>query len=41
VAAQWLGRGGHDDMAVVAISAPRTGGLSVVDGCRGSRRKGG
>lgn len=41
VAAQWLGTGGHDDMAVVAISAPRTGGLSVVDGCRGSRRKDG
>ncbi|MFI8171519.1 PP2C family protein-serine/threonine phosphatase [Streptomyces sp. NPDC086081] len=41
VAAQWLGAGRHDDMAVVAISAPRTGGLSVVDGRRGSRRKDG
>ncbi|WP_425584441.1 PP2C family protein-serine/threonine phosphatase [Streptomyces levis] len=41
VAAQWLGTGRHDDMAVVAISAPRTGGLSVVDGRRGTSRKDG
>ncbi len=32
LAAQWLGTGQHDDMAVVAISAPKTATLSVVDG---------
>ncbi len=32
LAAQWLGRGPHDDMAVVAIGAPGTGRLTVVDG---------
>ncbi|WP_414497566.1 SpoIIE family protein phosphatase [Streptomyces sp. CRN 30] len=32
LAAQWLGQGRHDDMAVVAISAPRTGPLTVVNG---------
>ncbi|MET9935592.1 PP2C family protein-serine/threonine phosphatase, partial [Streptomyces sp. NPDC006324] len=32
LAAQWLGTGQHDDMAVVAISAPKTGKLSVVGG---------
>ncbi|MFF5637077.1 PP2C family protein-serine/threonine phosphatase [Streptomyces sp. NPDC012825] len=32
LAAQWLGTGRHDDMAVVAISAPRAGVLSVVTG---------
>ncbi|SEC04043.1 GAF domain-containing protein [Streptomyces sp. 2231.1] len=36
LAAQWLGAGRHDDMAVVAISAPRTGTLSVVDGRAGT-----
>ncbi|MEU3207981.1 PP2C family protein-serine/threonine phosphatase [Streptomyces cyaneofuscatus] len=30
--AQWLGDGGHDDLAVVAITAPRTTHLSAVDG---------
>ncbi|MFI9835156.1 PP2C family protein-serine/threonine phosphatase [Streptomyces sp. NPDC051913] len=29
---QWLGNRGHDDMAVVAICAPRTHHLSAVDG---------
>ncbi|MFJ7147220.1 SpoIIE family protein phosphatase [Streptomyces sp. NPDC100445] len=32
LATQWLATGPHDDMAVLAISAPRTGPLSVVDG---------
>ncbi|MGC4925464.1 PP2C family protein-serine/threonine phosphatase [Streptomyces sp. DT117] len=32
LAAQWLGDGGHDDLAVVAITAPRTTHLSAVDG---------
>ncbi|MFF8288921.1 PP2C family protein-serine/threonine phosphatase [Streptomyces sp. NPDC016309] len=32
LAAQWLGKGRHDDMATLAISAPKTGPLSVVDG---------
>ncbi|MFF9091356.1 SpoIIE family protein phosphatase [Streptomyces sp. NPDC014991] len=32
LATQWLGTGRHDDMAVLAISAPRGGPLSVVDG---------
>jgi hypothetical protein len=32
LAAQWLGTGRHDDMAAVAISAPRTGSLTVVGG---------
>jgi hypothetical protein len=31
LAAQWLGGTGHDDMAVVAISAPRHGPLVIVD----------
>ncbi|GAB1332339.1 PP2C family protein-serine/threonine phosphatase [Streptomyces sennicomposti] len=30
LAAQWLGSGRHDDMAVVAISAPATGPLTIV-----------
>lgn len=29
---QWLGTGRHDDMAVMAVTAPRTGAPSVVDG---------
>ncbi|MFD7027329.1 PP2C family protein-serine/threonine phosphatase [Streptomyces sp. NPDC059917] len=32
LAAQWIGAGRHDDMAVVVISAPRTNHLSAVDG---------
>ncbi|WP_413760504.1 PP2C family protein-serine/threonine phosphatase [Streptomyces sp. MMBL 11-3] len=32
LAAQWIGTGRHDDMAVVVISAPRTHHLSAVDG---------
>ncbi|MEE1814434.1 SpoIIE family protein phosphatase [Streptomyces sp. SP18ES09] len=32
LAAQWLGNRRHDDMAVVAISAPRTHHLSAVNG---------
>ncbi|MFI9245014.1 PP2C family protein-serine/threonine phosphatase [Streptomyces sp. NPDC053086] len=32
LAAQWLGTGRHDDMATVAISAPKTGSLTFVDG---------
>ncbi|MEW2547308.1 PP2C family protein-serine/threonine phosphatase [Streptomyces sp. NPDC047002] len=32
LASQWVGRGRHDDMAVVAITAPRTTHLSAVDG---------
>ncbi|MFF4982362.1 SpoIIE family protein phosphatase [Streptomyces sp. NPDC001046] len=32
LAAQWLNSGRHDDMAVMAITAPRTGALSIVDG---------
>ncbi|MFD3513790.1 PP2C family protein-serine/threonine phosphatase [Streptomyces sp. NPDC058657] len=32
LASQWLGSRPHDDMAVVAISAPRTHHLSAVDG---------
>lgn len=32
LAAQWVGRGPHDDMAVVAIAAPRHQHLSAVDG---------
>ncbi|MFD3437228.1 PP2C family protein-serine/threonine phosphatase [Streptomyces sp. NPDC058685] len=32
LASQWLGNRRHDDMAVVAISAPRTHHLSAVDG---------
>ncbi|WP_411103085.1 PP2C family protein-serine/threonine phosphatase [Streptomyces sp. cmx-4-9] len=31
-AAQWIGGGRHDDMAVVAITAPRTNHLSAVGG---------
>ncbi|MET9392998.1 PP2C family protein-serine/threonine phosphatase [Streptomyces sp. NPDC006624] len=41
LAAQWIGSGRHDDMAVVAVSAPRTGGLSVVNGRRGNEKKDG
>jgi len=32
LASQWIGRGRHDDMAVVVISAPRTHHLSAVNG---------
>ncbi|MGW5849967.1 PP2C family protein-serine/threonine phosphatase [Streptomyces sp. NPDC055254] len=32
LASQWVGAGRHDDMAVVAISAPRTNHLSAVNG---------
>ncbi|GAA2252716.1 hypothetical protein GCM10010145_20580 [Streptomyces ruber] len=32
LAAQWLGQGRHDDMAVVAVSAPRTGPPTGLDG---------
>ncbi|MEV7834163.1 SpoIIE family protein phosphatase [Streptomyces subrutilus] len=32
LAAQWIGTGRHDDMAVVAITAPRTNHLSAVGG---------
>ncbi|MEU6810001.1 GAF domain-containing SpoIIE family protein phosphatase [Streptomyces sp. NPDC046831] len=32
LAAQWLGGGRHDDMAIVAISAPRSGPLHIVNG---------
>ncbi|MCT9093571.1 serine/threonine-protein phosphatase [Streptomyces sp. ASQP_92] len=32
VAAQWLGKGRHDDMAIVVVSAPRTHHLSAVNG---------
>ncbi|MFJ2259208.1 PP2C family protein-serine/threonine phosphatase [Streptomyces sp. NPDC087844] len=32
LAAQWVGKGRHDDMAVVVISAPRTHHLSAVNG---------
>ncbi|MFR9725794.1 SpoIIE family protein phosphatase [Streptomyces sp. MS19] len=32
LASQWIGEGGHDDMAVVAITAPRHAHLSAVDG---------
>ncbi|MGW5399371.1 PP2C family protein-serine/threonine phosphatase [Streptomyces sp. NPDC003952] len=32
LASQWVGTGGHDDMAVVVISAPRSHHLSAVDG---------
>jgi serine phosphatase RsbU (regulator of sigma subunit) len=39
LAAQWLGTGRHDDMAVVAISAPTAGLLSVVDGRAGVRER--
>ncbi|MFG2636427.1 PP2C family protein-serine/threonine phosphatase [Streptomyces sp. NPDC048362] len=38
LAAQWLGSGRHDDMAVVAISAPKNGPLSVVNGRTKGRR---
>ncbi|MGW4560931.1 PP2C family protein-serine/threonine phosphatase [Streptomyces sp. NPDC004561] len=37
LAAQWIGPGRHDDMATVAISAPRTGSLTVVNGNAGGR----
>ncbi|MFJ9624186.1 PP2C family protein-serine/threonine phosphatase [Streptomyces sp. NPDC101181] len=32
LASQWLREGGHDDLAVVAITAPQTTHLSAVDG---------
>ncbi|MDH6521673.1 hypothetical protein M2164_008377 [Streptomyces sp. SAI-208] len=32
LATQWLGGGRHDDMAVVAVSAPRPGSLTAVNG---------
>lgn len=32
LAAQWVGRGGHDDMATVAITAPHHAHLSAVNG---------
>ncbi|MFC8123980.1 PP2C family protein-serine/threonine phosphatase [Streptomyces sp. NPDC057302] len=32
LASQWVGKGRHDDMAVVVISAPRTQHLSAVNG---------
>ncbi|MEU5217050.1 PP2C family protein-serine/threonine phosphatase [Streptomyces sp. NPDC020807] len=32
IAGDWVGRGPHDDMAVVAITAPHTTHLSAVDG---------
>ncbi|MFH8487344.1 PP2C family protein-serine/threonine phosphatase [Streptomyces longisporoflavus] len=32
LASQWVGKGRHDDMAVVVISAPRTRHLSAVNG---------
>lgn len=32
LAAQWVGRGRHDDMAVVAVTAPHHAHLSAVDG---------
>lgn len=32
VAAQWAGRNGHDDMAVMAVTAPHTHHLAAVDG---------
>ncbi|MFJ9633232.1 PP2C family protein-serine/threonine phosphatase [Streptomyces sp. NPDC101175] len=32
LAAQWVGRGQHDDMAVVVVSAPRSHHLSAVNG---------
>lgn len=40
LAAQWLGTGRHDDMAVVAFSAPRTGAPTVVDGHTGDDHSG-
>ncbi|MET9935916.1 hypothetical protein [Streptomyces sp. NPDC006324] len=32
LAAQWLHEGRHDDMAVVAITAPRASSLTTGDG---------
>lgn len=32
LASEWVGAGRHDDMAAVAINAPRTGRLTVVNG---------
>ncbi|MFD9586167.1 PP2C family protein-serine/threonine phosphatase [Streptomyces sp. NPDC059980] len=32
LASQWVGRGSHDDMAVIVIAAPRSHHLSAVDG---------
>ncbi|MEG8275035.1 PP2C family protein-serine/threonine phosphatase [Streptomyces sp. AHA2] len=40
LAAEWVGRGRHDDMAVVAVGVPRTGGLSIVNGRRGDGKDG-
>ncbi|MFI9810397.1 PP2C family protein-serine/threonine phosphatase [Streptomyces sp. NPDC052301] len=34
LAAQWLGAGRHDDMATVAISAPKTGPPTILNGHR-------
>ncbi|GAA3114454.1 hypothetical protein GCM10017687_29340 [Streptomyces echinatus] len=34
LAAQWVGPGSHDDVATVAISAPRAADLTVVGGQR-------
>ncbi|WP_051789471.1 PP2C family protein-serine/threonine phosphatase [Streptomyces sp. NRRL S-1022] len=39
LAAQWLGTGRHDDMAAVAISVPRTGPLTVLDGRAAGRNR--
>ncbi|MFE0508834.1 PP2C family protein-serine/threonine phosphatase [Streptomyces sp. NPDC058964] len=36
LAGQWLGSGRHDDMATVAISVPRAGPLTTVNGHAGS-----
>nr|WP_229854468.1 GAF domain-containing SpoIIE family protein phosphatase [Streptomyces filipinensis] len=40
LASQWIGGGRHDDMAAVAVSVPRTGPLTVLNGtgARSSRR---
>ncbi|WP_320782101.1 PP2C family protein-serine/threonine phosphatase [Streptomyces sp. CRN 30] len=43
LAAQWLRSGRHDDMATIAVSAPRTGPLTIVGGHadgKNSRRNG-
>ncbi|MEU6592319.1 PP2C family protein-serine/threonine phosphatase [Streptomyces sp. NPDC046881] len=39
LAAQWLGTGRHDDMAAVAISVPRTGPLTVLNGRADAKAK--
>ncbi len=38
--AQWLGTGGHDDIAAVAISAPKPGSLAAVDEHADGRKTG-